>query len=40
MALSRGQKKQKRSAIYEALKSVLEVDAELDTISIRKKLGS
>jgi hypothetical protein len=32
-------KRSRRGPFYEALKSVLDVDAELDTISVRKKLG-
>ena len=37
--LFQGGKRSRRGAFYEALKSVLEVNAELETISIRKKLG-
>ncbi len=32
-------KRSRRGAYYEALKSVLDVDAELDTVSLRKTLG-
>ena len=35
----KGAKEAEGVPYYEALKSVLEVDAELDTVSVRKKLG-
>ena len=39
MALSRRAKEAEEVPYYEVLKSILEVDSELDTISVRKILG-
>ena len=37
--LFQGTKRSKRGAYYEVLKGVLEVDSELDTISLHKRFG-
>lgn len=37
--LFQGSKRSRRGAFYEALKNILEVDAEFDTITMRKTLG-